>query len=135
MLSALFGLCYLCWFNPPPSLLLCPSSNKPNPNQLSNNVKPPLVNGAAGALGAVGAVGTAGAAVAVGAAGAAGAVIPGAPGSGQTPGLGRACESCYSESSACVTLLSCNCNSCCFLCSLILRVTSIGLIYLDLQYI
>lgn len=52
-----------------------PNYNKPNPNQLSNNVKPALVNGAAGA------------------------VVPGAPGSGQTPGLGRACESCYTSSS------------------------------------
>uniref|UniRef100_A0A4W6C1R3 Metastasis associated 1 n=1 Tax=Lates calcarifer TaxID=8187 RepID=A0A4W6C1R3_LATCA len=57
------------------SLFLCPNSNKPNPNQLSNNVKPALVNGAAGAG------------------------VPGPPGSGQTPGLGRACESCYSNSS------------------------------------
>ncbi|KAI3367468.1 hypothetical protein L3Q82_026331, partial [Scortum barcoo] len=54
-------------------LILCPSSNKPNPNQLSNNVKPALVNGAAGA------------------------VVPGPPGSAQTPSLGRACESCYSN--------------------------------------
>nr|XP_020463642.1 metastasis-associated protein MTA1 [Monopterus albus] len=52
-----------------------PNYNKPNPNQLSNNVKTTLVNGAAGA-------GT-----------------PGAPGSAQTPGLGRACESCYTSSS------------------------------------
>ncbi|XP_067335244.1 metastasis-associated protein MTA1 isoform X1 [Channa argus] len=52
-----------------------PNYNKPNPNQLSNNVKPTLVNGAAGAG------------------------VPGPPGSGQTPTLGRACESCYSSSS------------------------------------
>lgn len=63
---------------PPLSLFLCFSSNKPNPNQLSNNVKPALVNGAAGA-----------------------AAVPGPPGSGQTPGLGRACESCYSKSHVC----------------------------------
>uniref|UniRef100_A0AAQ5XZL2 Metastasis associated 1 n=1 Tax=Amphiprion ocellaris TaxID=80972 RepID=A0AAQ5XZL2_AMPOC len=56
-------------------LFVCPSSNKPNPNQLSNNVKPALVNGAAGAG------------------------IPGPPGSVPTPGLGRACESCYTSSS------------------------------------
>ncbi|XP_005158917.1 metastasis-associated protein MTA1 isoform X1 [Danio rerio] len=50
-----------------------PNYNKPNPNQLSvNSVKPGLVNGA-GAL-------------------------PGAP--GQPVGLGRACESCYSESTS-----------------------------------
>nr|XP_019953784.1 PREDICTED: metastasis-associated protein MTA1 [Paralichthys olivaceus] len=52
-----------------------PNYNKPNPNQLSNNVKPPLVNGAAVAG------------------------VPGPPGSVQTPGLGRACESCYTSSS------------------------------------
>ncbi|KAM7376176.1 hypothetical protein PAMP_005921 [Pampus punctatissimus] len=52
-----------------------PNYNKPNPNQLSNNVKPPLVNGAAGAA------------------------VPAPPGQGQTPGLGRACESCYTSSS------------------------------------
>ncbi|XP_013875220.1 metastasis-associated protein MTA1 [Austrofundulus limnaeus] len=52
-----------------------PNYNKPNPNQLSNNVKPALLNGAAGAG------------------------APGPPGSGQTPGLGRACESCYTSSS------------------------------------
>uniref|UniRef100_A0A668AX86 Metastasis associated 1 n=1 Tax=Myripristis murdjan TaxID=586833 RepID=A0A668AX86_9TELE len=50
-----------------------PNYNKPNPNQLSNSVKPALVNGAAGTG------------------------VPGPP--GQTPGLGRACESCYSNSS------------------------------------
>lgn len=61
------------------------SSNKPNPNQLSNNVKPALVNGAAGAVGAA-------------AAAAAAAVAAAAQGTGQTPGLGRACESCYSKS-------------------------------------
>uniref|UniRef100_A0A3P8V9F0 Metastasis associated 1 n=1 Tax=Cynoglossus semilaevis TaxID=244447 RepID=A0A3P8V9F0_CYNSE len=42
-----------------------PNYNKPNPNQLSNNVKAALVNGAAAA----------------------------------TPGLGRACESCYTSTS------------------------------------
>uniref|UniRef100_A0A8C8DPM1 Metastasis associated 1 n=1 Tax=Oryzias sinensis TaxID=183150 RepID=A0A8C8DPM1_9TELE len=52
-----------------------PNYNKPNPNQLSNNVKPALLNGA----------------VAGG--------VPGPPGSGQIPGLGRACESCYTSSS------------------------------------
>ncbi|XP_049917678.1 metastasis-associated protein MTA1 isoform X4 [Epinephelus moara] len=53
-----------------------PNYNKPNPNQLSNNVKPALVNGAAVAG------------------------VPGPPGSAQqTPGLGRACESCYTSSS------------------------------------
>uniref|UniRef100_A0A3P9JNJ0 Metastasis associated 1 n=1 Tax=Oryzias latipes TaxID=8090 RepID=A0A3P9JNJ0_ORYLA len=52
-----------------------PNYNKPNPNQLSNNVKPALLNGA----------------VAEG--------VPGPPGSGQIPGLGRACESCYTSSS------------------------------------
>ncbi|KAG7510968.1 hypothetical protein JOB18_037045 [Solea senegalensis] len=52
-----------------------PNYNKPNPNQLSNNVKPALVNGVAGA------------------------VVPGPPGTGQTPALGRACESCYTSSS------------------------------------
>uniref|UniRef100_A0A3B4YH73 Metastasis associated 1 n=1 Tax=Seriola lalandi dorsalis TaxID=1841481 RepID=A0A3B4YH73_SERLL len=57
------------------SLFLCPNSNKPNPNQLSNNVKPALMNGAAGAG------------------------VPGPPGSAPTPGLGRACESCYTSSS------------------------------------
>lgn len=59
-----------------------PNYNKPNPNQLSNNVKPALVNGAAGAVGAAGA-----------------APVPGPPGSVPTPGLGRACESCYTSSS------------------------------------
>ncbi|KAL6105331.1 mta1 [Pungitius sinensis] len=50
-----------------------PNYNKPNPNQLSNIVKPPLVNGAA---------------------------VAGVPGPGvQTPVLGRACESCYTSSS------------------------------------
>ncbi|XP_019204380.1 metastasis-associated protein MTA1 isoform X2 [Oreochromis niloticus] len=57
-----------------------PNYNKPNPNQLSNNVKPALVNGAAGTAGTVGTAGTA---------------VPGPPGSVPTPGLGRACESCY----------------------------------------
>uniref|UniRef100_A0A3Q3WCV2 Uncharacterized protein n=1 Tax=Mola mola TaxID=94237 RepID=A0A3Q3WCV2_MOLML len=52
-----------------------PNYNKPNPNQLSNSVKPALVNGAAGAA------------------------VPGLPGSGQTPAFGRACESCYISSS------------------------------------
>ncbi|XP_026156057.1 metastasis-associated protein MTA1 isoform X2 [Mastacembelus armatus] len=52
-----------------------PNYNKPNPNQLSNNIKPTLVNGAASAG------------------------VPGPLGSGQTPGLGRACESCYTSSS------------------------------------
>ncbi|MEQ2287961.1 Metastasis-associated protein mta1, partial [Ameca splendens] len=52
-----------------------PNYNKPNPNQLSNSVKPALLNGAAGSN------------------------VPGPPGSGQTPGLGRACESCYTSSS------------------------------------
>uniref|UniRef100_A0A668AZN3 Metastasis associated 1 n=1 Tax=Myripristis murdjan TaxID=586833 RepID=A0A668AZN3_9TELE len=55
------------------SLCLSHTSNKPNPNQLSNSVKPALVNGAAGTG------------------------VPGPP--GQTPGLGRACESCYTSSS------------------------------------
>uniref|UniRef100_A0A672J9G6 Metastasis associated 1 n=1 Tax=Salarias fasciatus TaxID=181472 RepID=A0A672J9G6_SALFA len=55
-----------------------PNYNKPNPNQLSNNVKPALVNGAAAA---------------------AAAAVPGPPGSVPTPGLGRACESCYTSSS------------------------------------
>uniref|UniRef100_A0AAR2IPB7 Metastasis associated 1 n=1 Tax=Pygocentrus nattereri TaxID=42514 RepID=A0AAR2IPB7_PYGNA len=50
-----------------------PNYNKPNPNQLSmNSVKPGLVNGAG--------------------------VLPGA--TGQPAGLGRACESCYSEKMA-----------------------------------
>uniref|UniRef100_A0AAQ6A7G6 Metastasis associated 1 n=1 Tax=Amphiprion ocellaris TaxID=80972 RepID=A0AAQ6A7G6_AMPOC len=71
-------------------LFVCPSSNKPNPNQLSNNVKPALVNGAAGAG------------------------IPGPPGSVPTPGLGRACESCYSKLFTGVPLLSCNSNHSCF---------------------
>ncbi|XP_023286556.1 metastasis-associated protein MTA1 isoform X1 [Seriola lalandi dorsalis] len=53
-----------------------PNYNKPNPNQLSNNVKPALMNGAAGAG------------------------VPGPPGSAPTPGLGRACESCYSVASS-----------------------------------
>ncbi|KAG9336805.1 hypothetical protein JZ751_003153 [Albula glossodonta] len=49
-----------------------PNYNKPNPNQLNvNNVKPGLVNGAG--------------------------TVPGPP--GQTTGLGRACESCYTTSS------------------------------------
>ncbi|KAM8833951.1 metastasis-associated protein MTA1 isoform 2-T2 [Synchiropus picturatus] len=56
-----------------------PNYNKPNPNQLCNNVKPPLMNGSASTA------------------------APGAPasaaGQGQTPSLGRACESCYSSSS------------------------------------
>ncbi|RVE57514.1 hypothetical protein OJAV_G00216860 [Oryzias javanicus] len=52
-----------------------PNYNKPNPNQLSNNVKPALLNGAVGGG------------------------VPGPPGSGQVPGLGRACESCYTNSS------------------------------------
>ncbi|XP_070972426.1 metastasis-associated protein MTA1 [Oncorhynchus clarkii lewisi] len=70
-----------------------PNYNKPNPNQLSaNSVKPGgvggLVNGSGAAAGA-----------AVGAGG-----LPGALGvisvpPGQTPGLGRACESCYTTSS------------------------------------
>uniref|UniRef100_A0AAV2JGE1 Metastasis associated 1 n=1 Tax=Knipowitschia caucasica TaxID=637954 RepID=A0AAV2JGE1_KNICA len=55
-----------------------PNYNKPNPNQLSNSVKP-LVNGA----------GAAAAAAATGAPAAA----------AQTPALGRACESCYTSSS------------------------------------
>ncbi|KAM6960942.1 metastasis-associated protein MTA1 [Aplochiton taeniatus] len=56
-----------------------PNYNKPNPNQLSSSVKPTsLVNGAA-------------------AAGVTTPLVPGAP--GQTPGLGRACESCYTTSS------------------------------------
>uniref|UniRef100_A0A4W5PYT2 Metastasis associated 1 n=1 Tax=Hucho hucho TaxID=62062 RepID=A0A4W5PYT2_9TELE len=70
-----------------------PNYNKPNPNQLSvNNVKPGgvggLVNGSGAAAGA-----------AVGAGGLPGAlgVISAPP--GQTPGLGRACESCYTTSS------------------------------------
>ncbi|XP_061115969.1 LOW QUALITY PROTEIN: metastasis-associated protein MTA1 [Conger conger] len=51
-----------------------PNYNKPNPNQLNvNNVKPGLVNGAAAAA------------------------VPVPP--GQTAGLGRACESCYTTSS------------------------------------
>lgn len=66
------GLSYIRWSDTVSVSL--PGSNKPNPNQLSNNVKPTLVNGAAGAG------------------------VPGPPGSGQTPGLGRACESCYSKS-------------------------------------
>ncbi|XP_028994135.1 metastasis-associated protein MTA1 [Betta splendens] len=52
-----------------------PNYNKPNPNQLSNSVKPALVNGAAGAA------------------------VPAPPGPGPTPVLGRACESCYTTSS------------------------------------
>lgn len=75
-------------------------SNKPNPNQLSNNVKPALVNGAAGTVGTVGTAGTA---------------VPGPPGSVPTPGLGRACESCYSKSFCCVLLLR-KCSSYCYLC-------------------
>uniref|UniRef100_A0A1A7Y1C9 Metastasis associated 1 family, member 2 n=1 Tax=Iconisemion striatum TaxID=60296 RepID=A0A1A7Y1C9_9TELE len=56
-----------------------PNYNKPNPNQLSNNVKPALLNGAAGG---------------------GNPVPPGPAGpAGQTPGLGRACESCYTSSS------------------------------------
>uniref|UniRef100_A0A3B3CGM4 Metastasis associated 1 n=1 Tax=Oryzias melastigma TaxID=30732 RepID=A0A3B3CGM4_ORYME len=57
------------------SLCSAPVSNKPNPNQLSNNVKPALLNGAVGGG------------------------VPGPPGSAQVPGLGRACESCYTNSS------------------------------------
>uniref|UniRef100_A0A8C6PI29 Metastasis associated 1 n=1 Tax=Nothobranchius furzeri TaxID=105023 RepID=A0A8C6PI29_NOTFU len=53
-----------------------PNYNKPNPNQLSNNVKPTLLNGTAGG----------------------GNSVPPGP-AGQTPGLGRACESCYTSSS------------------------------------
>uniref|UniRef100_A0A8C5GTB8 Metastasis associated 1 n=1 Tax=Gouania willdenowi TaxID=441366 RepID=A0A8C5GTB8_GOUWI len=49
-----------------------PNYNKPNPNQLTNNAKPALVNGTA---------------------------APGLPCSVLTPGLGRACESCYTSSS------------------------------------
>lgn len=56
--------------NPCVICVLCVCSNKPNPNQLSvNSVKPGLVNGAG--------------------------AIPGAV--TQPAGLGRACESCYSE--------------------------------------
>ncbi|XP_041704090.1 metastasis-associated protein MTA1 [Coregonus clupeaformis] len=63
-----------------------PNYNKPNPNQLSgNSVKPGgvggLVNGSVGAGCVPGALG----------------VVPLPP--GQTPGLGRACESCYTISS------------------------------------
>ncbi|XP_028422048.1 metastasis-associated protein MTA1 [Perca flavescens] len=76
-----------------------PNYNKPNPNQLSNNVKPALVNGAAvagvpGVPGVQGAPGVQGVPVVQGVPGA-----PGPPGSAQTPGLGRACESCYTSSS------------------------------------
>lgn len=85
------GLATVCCVSE--TLILCPlpHSNKPNPNQLSvNSVKPGgvggLVNGSGAAAGA-----------AVGAGG-----LPGALGvisvpPGQIPGLGRACESCYSE--------------------------------------
>ncbi|XP_068194542.1 metastasis-associated protein MTA1 isoform X2 [Antennarius striatus] len=62
-----------------------PNYNKPNPNQLSNSVKPALVNGAAAAAAVAAAVAPPG--------------PPGAPGSAQTPALGRACESCYTSSS------------------------------------
>ncbi|XP_016898156.1 metastasis-associated protein MTA1 [Cynoglossus semilaevis] len=65
-----------------------PNYNKPNPNQLSNNVKAALVNGAAAAAAATA---TAAATTA--------SVVPGQPGSVQTPGLGRACESCYTSTS------------------------------------
>uniref|UniRef100_A0A8C5GHZ4 Metastasis associated 1 n=1 Tax=Gouania willdenowi TaxID=441366 RepID=A0A8C5GHZ4_GOUWI len=61
-----------------------PNYNKPNPNQLTNNAKPALVNGTAGAA-APGPPGPPGA--------------PGLPCSVLTPGLGRACESCYTSSS------------------------------------
>uniref|UniRef100_A0A672J9F4 Metastasis associated 1 n=1 Tax=Salarias fasciatus TaxID=181472 RepID=A0A672J9F4_SALFA len=53
-----------------------PNYNKPNPNQLSNNVKPALVNGAAGAAAAAATATTAAAA----------AAVPGPPGSVPTPG-------------------------------------------------
>nr|XP_057912316.1 metastasis-associated protein MTA1 isoform X2 [Doryrhamphus excisus] len=62
-----------------------PNYNKPNPNQLINNAKPPLVNGAAGTAGT--------------AAPGAGTPAPPLPGQGQNPGLARACESCYTSSS------------------------------------
>uniref|UniRef100_A0AAZ3RQA8 Metastasis associated 1 n=1 Tax=Oncorhynchus tshawytscha TaxID=74940 RepID=A0AAZ3RQA8_ONCTS len=67
-----------------------PNYNKPNPNQLSaNSVKPGIVGGLVNGSGAA-----AGATVGVG--GVPG-VLPVPP--GQTPGLGRACESCYTISS------------------------------------
>lgn len=58
-----------------------PNYNKPNPNQLSNSIKPALVNGAAGP--GIPPGGPPG--------------LPGPP--GQTPTLGRACESCYTSTS------------------------------------
>ncbi|XP_031165919.1 metastasis-associated protein MTA1 isoform X1 [Sander lucioperca] len=73
-----------------------PNYNKPNPNQLSNNVKPALVNGAAVA----GVPGVPVVQVVPGIQGVPGVPgAPGPPGSAQTPGLGRACESCYTSSS------------------------------------
>uniref|UniRef100_A0A8C7LFS4 Metastasis associated 1 n=1 Tax=Oncorhynchus kisutch TaxID=8019 RepID=A0A8C7LFS4_ONCKI len=74
------------------TLILCPlpHSNKPNPNQLSaNSVKPGIVGGLVNGSGAA-------AGATVGAGGVPG-VLPVPP--GQTPGLGRACESCYTISS------------------------------------
>nr|XP_023842754.1 metastasis-associated protein MTA1 [Salvelinus alpinus] len=67
-----------------------PNYNKPNPNQLSaNSVKPGIVGGLVNGSGAA-------AGATVGAGGVPG-VLPVPP--GQTPGLGRACESCYTISS------------------------------------
>ncbi|XP_076013769.1 metastasis-associated protein MTA1 isoform X2 [Genypterus blacodes] len=77
-----------------------PNYNKPNPNQLSNSVKPALVNGAAAAVvpGPPGVPGVPGVPGIPGPPGPPGA--PGPPGPpGQTPVLGRACESCYTSSS------------------------------------
>ncbi|KAM6912351.1 LOW QUALITY PROTEIN: metastasis-associated protein MTA1 [Xenentodon cancila] len=84
-----------------------PNYNKPNPNQLSNSVKPALLNGAVGAgvpvgggpRGPGGRRGPRGPRGPGGRRGPGVPGVPGPPGSGQTPGLGRACESCYTSSS------------------------------------
>ncbi|XP_061896957.1 metastasis-associated protein MTA1 isoform X1 [Entelurus aequoreus] len=73
-----------------------PNYNKPNPNQLTNNAKPPLVNGAAGAPPPAP---TPTPAPAPSAPSAPSAPAPAPPGQVQNPPLARACESCYSSSS------------------------------------
>ncbi|KAK5917179.1 hypothetical protein CgunFtcFv8_012089 [Champsocephalus gunnari] len=88
-----------------------PNYNKPNPNQLSNNLKPALVNGVAvaGVPGVQGVPGVPAMQVVPGVPTVQGVPgvpglpgvpgVPGAPGTAQIPALGRACESCYTSSS------------------------------------
>nr|XP_061825168.1 metastasis-associated protein MTA1-like [Nerophis lumbriciformis]XP_061825170.1 metastasis-associated protein MTA1-like [Nerophis lumbriciformis] len=68
-----------------------PNYNKPNPNQLTNNAKPPLVNGAA--------IAPPPAPTPAPAPSTPSAPAPAPPGQVQNPPLARACESCYSSSS------------------------------------